>query len=60
MQCDEKVALDELHSSLFGFPQRMNPLGQVAIIGAGCSLATKAVAEISQYYNLTVVNFMSC
>ena len=27
----------------------------VAIIGTGCSLASEAVAEVSQYYNLSLV-----
>ena len=49
LQCDRHQALEVFHSYLFD----NQPLA--ALIGAGCPLASEAVAEVSQYYNLSLV-----
>lgn len=49
LQCDPHEALDVFHLHLFA----AEPLA--AVIGAGCSEASEAVAEVAQYYNLSTV-----
>ncbi len=51
LQCDRKEALDVLHSELLE-----STAPDVAILGAGCSTATEAVAELAQFYSLPVVS----
>ena len=51
-QCCRQQALDVFHSHLFN---STDP--EVAVIGGGCSLASEALAEISQYYNMSVVSW---
>ena len=50
-QCERQAALGVLHSRLFD--PSSPPV--VAVIGAGCALSTVAMAEVSQYYNLSMV-----
>ena len=49
MQCDHKGAQGVFYQSLFNEPN------EVAIIGAGCSVSTVAVAEVAQYYYIPMV-----
>jgi len=49
MQCNRKQALDTFFLHLF------NPPHEVAVVGAGCSVASEALAEIIPYYNLSMV-----
>ena len=49
VQCNRTVSLDALHSQIFHEPKKL------AVIGAGCSVATEPTAEISHYYNITQV-----
>ena len=49
MQCTRKGALTTFFTHLFEPPE------EIAVIGAGCSVASEAVAEIVDYYNLTMV-----
>ena len=52
-ECSREAALQEF----FG---QMNSSRQIlALIGLGCSLATEAIAEISQYYSLILVRSSS-
>ena len=49
MQCNHSVGLS-------GFFQQIVPgPTKVAMIGAGCSVATEPVADISHFYNITHV-----
>ena len=50
IKCNRTIALNELFSSIYNSSHRM-----VALIEAGCSIATEATAEISHYYNITQV-----
>ena len=49
MQCHRTTALDSLFTQLREGPTK------IAVIGAGCSVATEATAEVSHYYNITQV-----
>ena len=49
VQCTRKGALSTFFTHLFEPPE------EIAVIGAGCSVASEAVAEIVDYYNLTMV-----
>ena len=54
-QCDRTQSLDMFHEAVRkrgGEPFVQN----IAIIGAGCSIATLPVAEICHYYNLPMVS----
>ena len=46
------AALNETFTNIFRSP---NHNALVAIIGAGCSAAIEAIAEVSYYYNITQV-----
>ena len=50
LQCNRTVALNGLFVQLFHPPQE-----KIALIGSGCSTATKATAEIVHHYNITQV-----
>ena len=51
VQCNHTVALK-------GFVQQIVPgPTKLAVLGAGCSVATEAVADISQLYNITQVSW---
>ena len=52
LQCDRKVGLDALHFQLLREPRK------IAVLGAGCSVATEPTAQVSHYYNITQV--LSC
>ena len=49
LQCNRTVSLKALHSQLFHEPKKL------AVVGAGCSVATEPTAEISHFYNITQV-----
>ena len=49
MQCHRTTALDSLFTQLREEPTK------IAAMGAGCSVATEATAEVSHYYNITQV-----
>ena len=49
LQCTRKGALDAFFTQLFESPRA------VAAVGAGCSIATEALAEVAHYYNFSVV-----
>ncbi len=49
MQCNRQTS----HAAFF--TQMFQPPVKLGIIGAGCSVATEAVAEVAYYYNLTQV-----
>jgi len=52
-ECNRKQALDTFFLHLF------NPPHEVAVVGAGCSVASEALAEIIPYYNLSMVSYAS-
>jgi len=49
LQCTRKGALDPFFTQLFESPR------VVAAVGAGCSIASEALAEVAHYYNFSVV-----
>jgi len=49
VQCEHTTALDALHDGV------LHPPTKIAVVGAGCSVATEPTAEISHYYNLIQV-----
>ena len=49
LQCERTTALNALYAGL------LEPPIKIAVVGAGCSVATEPTAEISHYYNLTQV-----
>jgi len=49
-QCERTRALEVLHAGLF------EPPTKIAVMGAGCSVATEPTAEISHFYNMTQVS----
>lgn len=50
LQCSRGHGLDALHEGLF---DDIRP--DVAVLGAGCSVATEAVTQQAKYYTLPVV-----
>ena len=54
-QCGRQQALDVLHAELFN-----STLSPVAVVGGGCSASSEAMAEVTQYYNLSVVCMYVC
>ena len=48
--CNRTAALDSLFSRILDSSQQI-----IALIGAECSVATEATAEVSHYYNITQV-----
>ena len=49
-QCNDSVATKAFLEQLLNGPAKL------ALIGAGCSLATEPVAELSSYFNITHVS----
>ena len=49
-QCNRTLSLDALYFQILREPKKL------AIIGAGCSVATEPTAEVSHYYNITQVS----
>ena len=54
LQCDRTMALDEFHGAVE--PKEDGFVQNIAVIGAGCSVATLPVAEICHYYNIPIVS----
>ena len=52
IKCDRTSALDALFKNTL-FPYTPP---KIAVIGAGCSLATEPTAEVSHYYNISQVS----
>lgn len=50
LQCSRREALDSLHIELLN-----GSVPDMAVLGAGCSLATEAVGQQARYYSLPVV-----
>ena len=50
LQCNDTVSLESF------FQQILHEPTKIALIGAGCSVATEPVASISDYYNITQVS----
>ena len=48
------MALDEFHGAVE--PKEDGFVQNIAVIGAGCSVATLPVAEICHYYNIPIVS----
>ena len=51
LQCNRTEALDGLFTQLWTGPKKL------ALLGAGCSVATEPTAEISHYYNIAQVDY---
>jgi gamma-aminobutyric acid type B receptor len=59
-QCDRTQALDVFHEAVRGKEEGEEGFVQnIAIIGAGCSVATIPVAEVCHYYNLPMLSWSS-
>ena len=54
IQCDRTKALDEYFSVVEA--KEENFVQNIAIIGAGCSVASLPIAEICHYYNMPIVS----
>ena len=54
LQCQRTVALDAFFAEIVQEPVNL------AMIGAGCSVATEPIAEVSQYYNIVHVSKQIC
>ena len=57
-QCDRTTALDEFYGVVEADGDEF--IQNIGIIGAGCSVATIPIAEISHYYNIPMVGLCVC
>ena len=58
LQCNRTIALDLFHKVVHA--EGDNFTQNIGIIGAGCSVATLPIAEISHYYNIPMVSVCVC
>jgi gamma-aminobutyric acid type B receptor len=56
-QCNRTIALDLFHEVVHA--EGDNFTQNIGIIGAGCSVATLPIAEISHYYNIPMISWAS-
>ena len=51
------MSLDALFKQVLSDPNDQDDPIKIGVLGAGCSIATEATAEISHFYNLAQVSY---